>query len=283
MLTGILGRKVGMTQIYGESGEMIPVTVLEAGPCPILQIRTVERDGYSAVQLGFLDKKRPAGNRGRSRQSQASRSERGQVTNRLGSQRQARRDANVEPTPKAECEPQKFIRELRDADPGDAAVGGIVDVSGFQPTLADLPTLLKSLAEKNKIDPANVGWQSQLQKKKPLEYRDCLKSVISVDITGTSKGRGYAGVMKRHNFAGQRATHGVKKVHRHAGGTGMSASPSRLFKGKRMAGQYGNATVTTRNLKVAAVDKENNLLLVRGAVPGPNGGYVVIRETNKCG
>ena len=104
---------------------------------------------------------------------------------------------------------------------------------------------------------------------------------MSVDVTGTSKGRGYAGVMKRHNFAGQRASHGVKKVHRHAGGTGMSAAPSRLFKGKRMAGQYGNATITTRNLKVAVVDQENNLLLVRGAVPGPNGGYVVIRETNK--
>ena len=105
----------------------------------------------------------------------------------------------------------------------------------------------------------------------------------AVDVVGTSKGRGTAGVMKRHNFAGQRASHGVKKVHRHAGGTGMSASPSRLFKGKRMAGQYGNQRVTARNLKVVRVDAENNVLLVRGAVPGPNGGYVVIKETNKVG
>ena len=97
------------------------------------------------------------------------------------------------------------------------------------------------------------------------------------------KGRGFAGVMKRHNFHGQRASHGVKKVHRHAGGTGMSASPSRLFKGKRMAGQYGNAQTTVRNLKVVGVDSENDLLLVRGAIPGPNGGFVVIRETNKVG
>ena len=114
MFTGILGRKVGMTQIYSESGESIPVTVLEAGPCPVLGIRTVERDGYSALQLGYQDKKRPVGKR--KRPSQASRSERGQVTNRLGSQRQEKRTGGVERTPKAECEPQKFIREFR----GDA-------------------------------------------------------------------------------------------------------------------------------------------------------------------
>jgi large subunit ribosomal protein L3 len=87
--------------------------------------------------------------------------------------------------------------------------------------------------------------------------------------------------MKRHNFSGQRATHGVKKVHRHAGGTGMSASPGRLFKGRRMAGQYGNCQVTVRNLKVVGIDEENNLILVRGAIPGPNGGFLVVRETNK--
>ena len=110
---------------------------------------------------------------------------------------------------------------------------------------------------------------------------DVLAEVAAVDITGTSKGRGFAGVMNRHNFAGQRATHGVKKVHRHAGGTGCSAYPSRLFKGKRMAGQYGAARNTNRNVKVVKVDVDNNLLLVHGAVPGPNGGYVVVRETNK--
>ena len=110
---------------------------------------------------------------------------------------------------------------------------------------------------------------------------DCLDGVIAVDVVGTSKGRGFSGVMKRHNFSGQRATHGVKKCHRHAGGTGMSAYPSRLFKGKRMAGQYGNTQVTTRNVKVVKVDPENNVLLIKGAIPGPNGGYVVVKETNK--
>ena len=112
---------------------------------------------------------------------------------------------------------------------------------------------------------------------------DVFEGVSRVDVTGTSKGRGFSGVMKRHNFSGQRASHGVKKVHRHAGGTGCSASPSRLFKGRRMAGQYGNAKVTTRNLEVVRVVAEDNLMLIRGAVPGPNGGLVSICQTNKVG
>ncbi len=240
MVKGILGRKVGMTQLYEESGKAVPVTVIEAGPCHVLQLRTLERDGYEAVQLGFLDKKRPAGDRPRSRHSQARRSQRGQVTSKLSSKRAKRREAaGVQLPPKAECEPQRFVRELR---------GSIDQIEvGNEVTVADLA------------------------------------AVESVDVTGTSKGRGFSGVMKRHNFSGQRASHGVKKVHRHAGGTGMSAAPSRLFKGKRMAGQYGNARTTVRNLKVVRVDAENNLLLVYGGVPGPNGGFVIVRETNKLG
>jgi len=109
---------------------------------------------------------------------------------------------------------------------------------------------------------------------------DVLASVKRVDVTATSKGRGFSGVMKRHNFAGQRATHGVKKVHRHGGGTGCSSDPSRVIRGMKMAGQYGNVRITTRNIEVVRVDAENNLLLIRGAVPGPNGGFVIIRETN---
>jgi large subunit ribosomal protein L3 len=110
-----------------------------------------------------------------------------------------------------------------------------------------------------------------------------LEGVVAVDVTGTSKGSGFAGVMKRHNFSGQRATHGVKKCHRHAGGTSMATYPGRTFKGQKMAGRYGGTKKTVRNLKVAKVDAENNLLLVRGAVPGPAGSYVVVRETNKVG
>ena len=109
---------------------------------------------------------------------------------------------------------------------------------------------------------------------------DLLEEVKAVDVVGTSKGRGYAGVMKRHNFSGQRATHGVKKCHRHAGGTGMSAYPSRLFKGKRMAGQYGAKRITVRNLNVVQVVPEHNLILVEGAVPGPTGGMLIVKETN---
>lgn len=234
MTKGILGQKVGMTQIYDESGIVIPVTVIQAGPCHILQLRTVERDGYEAVQLGFVDKKRPKGRRTQS--SQASRSERGHVADISSKRTKRRKSAGVEISPKAECEPKHFIREL------------VGETDGYE-----------------------VGQELTVT---------ALADVKQVDVTGTSKGRGFSGVMKRHNFHGQRATHGVKKCHRHAGSTGMSASPSRLFKGVRMAGQYGNATITVRNLDVVRVDAENNLILVRGGVPGPNGGYVIVRETN---
>ena len=215
-----------MTQIYLEDGRVVPVTVVQAGPCHVLQVRSEDRDGYAAVQLGFEDKPRRL----------AVRAERGHVA-KLDSKRQKKRAADkIELVAKADCEPQRFIREFRGET--DLEVGATVTVEQFA-------------------------------------------EVKKVDVTGTSKGRGYAGVMKRHNFSGQRASHGVKKVHRHAGGTGCSASPSRLFKGRRMGGQYGNAKTTTRNLEVVRVDAENNLLLIRGAVPGPNGGFVSVRQTNK--
>ena len=227
MAIGILGRKVGMTQLYDESGQVVPVTVIQAGPCDVLQIRTVERDGYEAVQLGFLDKPRRL----------ATRSARGQVA-RLDSKRSKRRaSAGVELLPKADCEPKRFVREIR-GPVGELAVGAQVKV-------------------------------------------DALTKVAAIDITGISKGRGFAGAIKRHNFSGQRATHGVKKCHRALGGTGASAFPSRVMKGKRMPGHMGDEKTTVRNQKLVKVDAENNLLLVRGAVPGPNGGYVIIKETNK--
>lgn len=237
MAVGLLGRKVGMTQIYDATGEVIPVTVIQIGPCHVLQLKTEQRDGYEAVQLGYLDKPRPKPGHKRRTKRLASRSQRGHVA-KLDSKRQKRRAAaGVEAVAKPGCEPKRFIREVR----------GPID--GYQ-----------------------VGQELTVE---------VFSEVKAVDVTGTSKGRGTAGVMKRHNFRGQRASHGVKKVHRHAGGTGCSASPSRLFKGKKMAGQYGNARCTARNLKVVHIDVENNLLVVCGAVPGPNGGYVMIRETNK--
>ncbi|TWU49669.1 50S ribosomal protein L3 [Rubripirellula reticaptiva] len=228
MSPSILGRKVGMTQIYLEDGRAVPVTVIQAGPCHVLQVRSQDRDGYQAVQLGFEDKPRRL----------AKRSERGHVAKLESKRSKKRSSAGVEISAKADCEPQRFVREFRGNT--ELAVGAVVTVDQFA-------------------------------------------EVKKVDVTGTSKGRGFAGVMKRHNFAGQRASHGVKKCHRHAGGTGMSAYPSRVFKGKRMAGQYGNAKTTSRNLELVRVDAENNLILVRGAVPGPNGGFVTISETNKVG
>lgn len=228
MRKGILGRKVGMTQIYEQDGRAIPVTVIEAGPCHVLQVKTVDRDGYAAVQLGFADKPRRL----------ASRSQRGHVAP-ISSKRSDRlKVAGVALLAKADCEPKKFIREFR--GDGDHQVGAQVLVS-------------------------------------------LLDGVKAVDVTGTSKGCGFSGWMKRHNYAGQRATHGVKKVHRHPGGTAAGTYPGRVRKGKKGAGHYGVDRVTMRNLKVVRVDAEKNLLLVKGAVPGPAGGYVIVQETNKVG
>ncbi len=229
MAKGILGRKVGMTQVYDDGGRIIPVTVIQAGPCHVLQLRTSERDGYEAVQLGYLDKPRRL----------ASRSERGHVAKISSRRSRSLAASGVESVEKADSEPKRYIREIRGS------------TEGYE-----------------------VGQEVKV---------DVLAEVKAVDVVGTSKGRGFAGVMKRHNFAGQRATHGVKKVHRHAGGTGCSAYPSRVFKGRRMSGQYGNARVTARNLRVVQVDADNGLLVVRGAIPGPNGGYVVVCEANKLG
>lgn len=227
MATGLLGRKVGMTQIFDESGNAVPVTVIAAGPCHVLQLRTVDRDGYEAVQLGYQDKPRRL----------ASRSQRGHVAKLDSKRAKARAKAGAEPLPKAGCEPQRFVREFRGKTEG-LSVGQTLDVTQFA-------------------------------------------EVKRVDIVGTTKGRGTTGVMVRHNFHGQRASHGVKKVHRHPGSIGQSQFPGHVPKGRRMAGQYGNARSTMRNVRVVRVDAENNLLLIHGAVPGPNGGYVMIKQTNK--
>ncbi|MEO0531359.1 MAG: 50S ribosomal protein L3 [Planctomycetota bacterium] len=219
-----------MTQVYDEAGEVVPVTVLQAGPCHVLQVKTPETDGYDAVQVGYLDKPRRL----------AIRSERGHVAKLESKRSKKRAEAGVEPRAKAGCEPKRLVREFR-APAGDFAGG--VELGGE----------------------ISVG---------------CLEGVERIDVVATSKGRGFSGAMKRHNFAGQRATHGVKKCHRHMGGTGCSAYPSRLFKGVRMPGQYGAKRVTVRNQKVVRIDTENNLILVRGAVPGHKGTFVVVRTTN---
>lgn len=220
-----------MTRIYGEDGTIIPVTVIEAGPCPVLQVKTQDADGYEAVQVGFEDKPRRL----------ASKPERGHVAAISSKRSKARSEAGVEAPPKADCEPQRYVREFRtDGEDHGCEVGQVLDVGVFE-------------------------------------------EATHVDVVGTSKGRGFAGVMKRHNFSGQGASHGVKRVHRHGGSIGMSADPARVLKGTRMGGQYGNKRSTVRHLKLVKVDKDNNLLLVKGAVPGPNGGFLYIRETNRVG
>ena len=207
-MSGILAKKIGMTQIF-EDGKFIPVTVVEAGPKYVLQKKTVENDGYTALQLGFDEKK-----------------EKNTTKPIMGIFK------------KAGVNPQRFVKELR-----------VDSVEGFE------------LGQEIKAD--------------------VLAEVEYVDITGTSKGKGTAGVMKRHNFAGNRASHGVSRNHRLGGSIGMSSWPGKVLRGKKMAGQYGNATVTVQNLKVVKVDVENNLLLIKGAVPGSKNSYIVVKPAVK--
>jgi large subunit ribosomal protein L3 len=207
---GILGRKLGMTQVWDDQNRIVPVTVIQAGPCRVVQLKTPERDGYSAVQLAFGDTKA----------SRLSKPELGHL-----------KVANVEPV--------KHLAELR-----------VDDVAGFQ------------IGQTIAADVFGAGER--------------------VDVTGISKGKGFSGAMKRHNFKGQGASHGNHKSHRSPGAIGACATPSRVFKGMKMAGRHGNARVTTLNLEVVEGDAERGLLLVRGSVPGANGSLVFIRNAVKA-
>lgn len=208
---GILGRKIGMTQVFAEDGSAVPVTVLRAGPCVVLQKKTPENDGYSAVQFGF-DEKPP----------------------RLTSRPDAGHFA------KAQSTPRRFVREVRLPEAPAHEVGATVRVG------------------------------------------DVFKKGDRVDVIGTSKGKGFQGVMRRYHFSGFRATHGTHEYFRHPGSIGCRLTPGRVHKGKRMPGHMGHRRVTSQNLLVVAVDGEQDLLLVRGAVPGPNGAYVIVHGGAKA-
>ena len=210
MAPGILGKKIGMTQVFRPNGEVVPVTLLKAGPCVVVQRKTPATDGYDAVQLGFMEFAKP--------------------------QRQTKPLAGH--LKKGSGEGVRFIKEvrLRPGD-GDLKQGDRVLVEDF----------------------------------KPKER---------VDVIGVSKGRGFASLMKRHHFRGGPASHG-SMFHRAPGSIGASSFPSRVFPGTRMAGQMGTDQVTIRNLEIVDVDTEDNVLMVKGAVPGPNGGYVLVRRAKQ--
>lgn len=232
MPVGLLGRKVGMTQVFDDKGDAVPVTVLEVGPCTVLQVRTPDKDGYHAIQLGYADKER----------RKATRAERGHVARIESKRNKARQAAGLQLPEKANAEPKKFIREYRLDDAATQKVGENLTVTLFD-------------------------------------------GIKAVDVTSRTKGRGRAGVMKRWGFSGLGASHGVKKHHRAPGSIGAHATDrgnsGKLKKGKRMGGRYGYERVTIRNLKVVRIDADSNLLLVNGAVPGPNNGFVMVRPTNK--
>ena len=208
MLKGLLGVKVGMTQIFNDLGEVVPVTVITAGPCQVIQIKTVEKDGYNAIQLGFQPKK----------ERRVNKPEKGHFD-------------------KAGTQPYQFIREFRVEDPNVFEVGQEIDVDLF------------TAGEK-------------------------------IDVVGTSKGKGFQGVIKRHNFHRGPTTHG-SNYHRRIGSLGAKG-PARVFKGHKMPGHMGVERVTVQNLEVVRADKERNLLLVKGAVPGPRKGLVIIKKAVKA-
>jgi len=209
MITWLLGKEIGMTQLLEDDGTAVPVTVIQAGPCVVVQKKTKQKDGYDAVQLGLVEFVKPK-----------------RVNKPMSGHFK-----------KLNVAPARFLREV--AVQGD--------------------------------DGANPGDKVMV---------DIFNRNELVHIIGTSKGRGFAGLVKRHHFRGGRATHG-SMFHRAAGSIGSSAYPSRVLKGMRMAGHLGNARITVQNLRVARIDQENNLLFVRGAVPGPTGGYLVVEKSGR--
>jgi len=207
-MSGIIGKKLGMTQIFEATGVVVPVTVVEAGPCAVVQVRTPEKEGYPAVQLGFGE--------------------------------------------------QKAVRATK-AEVGHAAKAG----------LTAAPQVLREFGLAEGETAPTVGEQVTV---------DIFEVGTRIKVTGTTKGRGFQGVVKRHGFGGGRASHGATRVHRAPGSIGAGTNPSRVIKGKRLPGHMGDAQQTVRNLRVAKVDAERNLLYVRGAVPGPINGYVFITK-----
>ena len=206
---GVLGEKLGMTQIWDENNRVVPVTVVKAGPCVVTQVRTPETDGYAAVQIAF-----------------------GAIDPRKVTKPQSGHFA------KAGVTPRRHLAEIRTEDASEYTLGQELGADTFE--------------------------AGQL-----------------VDVVGTTKGKGFAGVMKRHGFHGLRASHGVQRKHRSPGSIGGCATPGRVFKGMRMAGRMGGVRQTTQNLQVAGVDTDRGLLLIKGAVPGPKGGLVFVRTAVK--
>ena len=211
MLQGLIGRKVGMTQVFSDEGDVIPVTVIEAGPCWVTQKKTKERDGYTAVQLGF----------GKKKVKRTTKPLRGHFE-------------------KTGVSPKRWLREFR--------------------------------VDEQALDALQEGQEVTGEILANLRY---------VDVMGTSKGRGFTGVMKRHNFSGKSASHGTHESFRGGGAVGAGSDPGKIFKNTRMPGQYGNTRVTTQNLEVIRYLEDQNFLLLKGAVPGPNGGVVLIQASRK--
>lgn len=267
MLTGLLGRKVGMTQIFGSRGEAIPVTVIEAGPCTVTQVKTLPVDGYEAVQLGFgeaklKNAKRPAlGHLGHSLPQTPAQRKRQQIA-----QAKARQEARKKTTD-ASAATETEADEAEAAPAKNASRAGAKRRRGSGKELGPF----RVLREVKIVGGEYPGVGDKV---------DTAMFVVGerVDVIGTSKGRGFAGVMKRHGFHGGQRTHGQSDRLRAPGSIGPGTTPGRVLKGTRMAGRMGTDRVTIKELEVVQSDPERNLLLIKGSVPGPNGGLLLIRK-----
>jgi large subunit ribosomal protein L3 len=267
MLSGLLGRKVGMTQIFGTRGEAIPVTVIEAGPCTVTQVKTVPNDGYEAVQLGYgeaklRNAKRPMlGHLGHTLPQTPTQRKRQQITQAKARQEARQKSTTGEKATETEADEAESAAATSSTRGGTKRRRGASQALGPFRFLREVQVLggeYPSVGETINADIFSIGER--------------------VDIIGTSKGRGFAGVMKRHGFHGGQRTHGQSDRLRAPGSIGPGTTPGRVLKGTRMAGRMGNDRVTIKELEIVQSDSGRNLLLVKGSIPGPNGGLVMIRK-----
>jgi len=211
-MLGCLGKKLGMTQLFLQDGKIVPVTVVQAGPCTVIQKKSIEKDGYSSIQIGFEDKKTK------------------QTSKQL-----------IGHYKKSKSNPKRVLQEFR--------------------------------VNKEELDKYELG--------QSITADSIFKADDFIDISGNSKGRGFTGVMKRHGFSGGKASHGVHEYHRHGGSIGMSSYPGRVLPGTKMAGRHGNSKTTVLNKKIVKIDKDNNLIFIKGPVPGAPGGFITVRKAVK--
>lgn len=264
MLSGLLGRKVGMTQIFGPNGTAIPVTVIEAGPCVVTQVRTTAKDGYEAAQIGF-------GEKSVKRETRPMLGHLGHTLPQTESQRKKQQRENAKARQEARKKATDGEASETEAEVAESS-GKAKATTKRRHTTGEPLGPFRILREVKVID----GDEPEVGE---VVKVDMFEEGEEVDLIGTSKGKGFTGVMKRHGFAGGPRTHGQSDRARRPGSIGPGTTPGRVFKGTRMAGRSGGERVTVKALQIVQADPERNLLVIKGSIPGPNGGIVLIRKS----